>query len=50
MAAPAAPSPSTPAAAAQQLLNNALGGISQPQAPKPSTPQSFIQQAAGGLP
>ncbi len=49
-AVPAAPSPSSPTAAAQQLLNNALGGLSQPQAPRPSTPQSFIQQAAGGLP
>jgi virulence factor Mce-like protein len=49
-ATPAAPSPTTASAAAQQLLNNALGGLSQPQAPKPSTPQSFIQQAAGGLP
>jgi virulence factor Mce-like protein len=49
-ASPAAANPSTPAAAAQQLLNNALGGVSQPQAPKPSTPQTFIQQAAGGLP
>jgi virulence factor Mce-like protein len=50
VATPAAPSPPTVAGAAQQLLNNALGGLSQPQAPKPSTPQSFIQQAAGGLP
>lgn len=49
-ATPASPSPSTIAGAAQQLLNNALGGVSQPQAPKPSTPQTFIQQAAGGLP
>jgi virulence factor Mce-like protein len=48
-AVPAAPSPPSLAGAAQQLLNNALGGLSQPQAPKPSTPQSFIQ-AAGGLP
>jgi virulence factor Mce-like protein len=47
---PAAPTPPTVAGAAQQLLNNALGGVTQPQAPKPSTPQSFIQQAAGGLP
>ena len=49
-ATPASPSPSTVAGAAQQLLNNALGGVTQPQAPKPSTPQTFIQQAAGGLP
>lgn len=49
-ATPAAPTPQTVAGAAQQLLNNALGGLSQPQTAKPSTPQSFIQQAAGGLP
>jgi virulence factor Mce-like protein len=49
-ATPASPSPSTVAGAAQQLLNNALGGVAQPQAPTPSTPQTFIQQAAGGLP
>jgi ABC-type transporter Mla subunit MlaD len=46
---PAAPSPPTVAGAAQQLLNNTLGGISQPQAPTPAPPQSLIQ-AAGGLP
>ncbi len=49
-AAPPAPSPQTVTGAAQQLLNNALGGLSQPQSPRPSTPQNFIQQAAGGIP
>jgi virulence factor Mce-like protein len=47
---PAAPTPPTVAGAAQALLNNALGGVSQPQAPAPAPPTSLIQQAAGGLP